>query len=166
MAINFLTIISLVCQQFNLDGENHCQTIQLSSTVLHAVSTLKGGSFNCSQQTTQVIIPMIWSSLSFASQSTNHISKRLTKHKSKRAMSASANLTPVVSKIFCSPFVANLMVRKRPHVVNGGGFVVTDCTSRAIFSVDGCGVIGTKGELIIRDEDGGPVLHIQKKVML
>jgi len=80
-------------------------------------------------------------------------------------MSASSDrLMPIVSKIFCSQSPKTLMVRKRPHVVNGGGFVVTDCSPKTIFSVGGCGVTGAKGELIIRDEDGSSILRIQKKV--
>lgn len=71
---------------------------------------------------------------------------------------------PVVSKVYCSPSLTTLTVRKRPHVVNGGGFVVTDCTPKTVFTVDGCGTIGSKGELMVRDEDGSPILQIQKKV--
>lgn len=79
-------------------------------------------------------------------------------------MSASIGDTPIVSKIYCSPRLTTLTVRKRPRVVNGGGFVVAaDCSRGAAFSVDGCGVLGTKGEMIVRDGDGGSILQIRKK---
>lgn len=56
------------------------------------------------------------------------------------------------------------MVRKRPPAVNGGGFVVTDQNQRAVFSVDGCGILGASGQLIVRDGDGNAILFIHKKV--
>lgn len=50
-------------------------------------------------------------------------------------------------------------------MVNGGGFVVTDCsTQRVVFRVDGCGIHGTKGELILRDGDGEALLLMRRKV--
>lgn len=49
-------------------------------------------------------------------------------------------------------------------MVNGGGFVVTDCsTQRVVFRVDGCGIHGTKGELILRDGDGEALLLMRRK---
>lgn len=57
-----------------------------------------------------------------------------------------------------------MVVRRRPHVVNGGGFVVTDCREKIIFKIDGCGVLGTRGELVLRDGDGNDLLLIHKKV--
>ncbi|BAF11071.2 Os03g0179700 [Oryza sativa Japonica Group] len=78
-------------------------------------------------------------------------------------MGAYAALTPVVSKIFCSSSQAVLMVRRRPPTVNGGGFVVTDRDQRVVFSVDGCGIIGASGQLIVRDGDGTAILFIHKK---
>lgn len=57
-----------------------------------------------------------------------------------------------------------MVVRRRPHVVNGGGFVVTDCREKTIFKIDGCGVLGTRGELVLRDGDGADLLLIHKKV--
>ncbi|ONK66088.1 uncharacterized protein A4U43_C06F4030 [Asparagus officinalis] len=78
-------------------------------------------------------------------------------------MSGSSDLIPIVSKIFCSSSLTTLTVRKRPRVVNGGGFAVTDRRPKTIFTVDGCGVIGSKGQLLVRDEDGASILRIQKK---
>lgn len=78
-------------------------------------------------------------------------------------MGGSSNLVPVVSKIFCTSSQAALMVRKRPQVVNGGGFVVMDCRNNVVFSVVGCGVLGANGELILKDGDGTPILYIRKK---
>ena len=79
-------------------------------------------------------------------------------------MGAYTTIDPVVSKIFCSSSHAVLMVRRRPPTVNGGGFVVTDQDQRAVFSVDGCGIIGASGQLIVRDGDGNAILFIHKKV--
>ena len=79
-------------------------------------------------------------------------------------MGAYTTIAPVVSKIFCSSSHAVLMVRRRPPTVNGGGFVVTDQDQRAVFSVDGCGIIGASGQLIVRDGDGNAILFIHKKV--
>ncbi|XP_043723023.1 protein LURP-one-related 6-like [Telopea speciosissima] len=79
-------------------------------------------------------------------------------------MSATAIIKPIVSKLYCSASqVVVLTVRKRPHVVNGGGFVVTDCSQKIIFKVDGCGTLGIKGELILRDADGESLLLIRRK---
>ncbi|XP_072980348.1 protein LURP-one-related 6 [Typha angustifolia] len=71
--------------------------------------------------------------------------------------------SPIVSKIFCSSSVASLMIRKRPVIVNGGGFVVTDSSQKIIFFVDGCGMLGAKGELMVKDGDGASILFIRKK---
>ncbi|KAJ9687918.1 hypothetical protein PVL29_013914 [Vitis rotundifolia] len=73
------------------------------------------------------------------------------------------NAMPIISKIFCSSSQVVLVVRRRPRVINGGGFVVTDCSQTVVFKVDGCGVLGTKGELIVRDGDGGALLLIRRK---
>ncbi|KAK7291796.1 hypothetical protein RIF29_07222 [Crotalaria pallida] len=80
-------------------------------------------------------------------------------------MAAKTNMTmPIISKLYCSSYHTVLVVRRRPHVVNGGGFVVTDCSSqRVVFRVDGCGVLGTKGELMLRDGDGEPLLLLRRK---
>ncbi|BAS89397.1 Os04g0446000, partial [Oryza sativa Japonica Group] len=51
------------------------------------------------------------------------------------------NSMPVVSKIFCSSTLTTLMIRRRPTVVNGGGFVVTDLGNNVVFIVDGCGIL-------------------------
>ncbi|CAD6260749.1 unnamed protein product [Miscanthus lutarioriparius] len=70
---------------------------------------------------------------------------------------------PVVSKIFCSGTPTMLMIRRRPIVVNGGGFVVTDLSHNIVFVVDGCGILGSKGELMVKDGEGEPILFISKK---
>ncbi|OWM77324.1 protein LURP-one-related 6-like [Punica granatum] len=69
----------------------------------------------------------------------------------------------VVSKMYCSSSQAVLVVRRRPHVVNGGGFVVTDCTQKVVFRVDGCATLGTSGELVLRDGQGNPLLLIRRQ---
>ncbi|CAL9222602.1 unnamed protein product [Arabidopsis halleri] len=69
----------------------------------------------------------------------------------------------VVSKLHCSSMEEVMVVRRRPHVVNGGGFVVTDFKENIVFKIDGCGVLGTKGELVLRDGDGNDLLLINKK---
>ncbi|KAK9131429.1 hypothetical protein Sjap_011916 [Stephania japonica] len=77
---------------------------------------------------------------------------------------AAGNVVAIVGKNYCSRSQANLIVRRRPHVVNGGGFVVTNCTDqKVVFRVDGCGILGTKGELILRNGDGEPLLLIRRK---
>lgn len=77
---------------------------------------------------------------------------------------ARADAMPIVSKLYCSSSQTVLVVRKRPHVVSGGGFVVTDCSQKVVFRVDGCGVSGTEGELILRDSSGEALLLIRRKV--
>ncbi|KAM4097508.1 hypothetical protein ACJW30_07G005500 [Castanea mollissima] len=69
-------------------------------------------------------------------------------------MGARANMIPVINKTYCSSSQVVLVVRRRPHVTNGGGSVVTDCNQKVIFKVDGCGILGIKDELILRDGDG------------
>ncbi|KAG2572396.1 protein LURP-one-related 6-like [Panicum virgatum] len=73
------------------------------------------------------------------------------------------NNIPVVSKIFCSGTPTMLMIRRRPIVVNGGGFVVTDLSHNVVFAVDGCGILGSKGEIMVKDGEGEPILFISKK---
>ncbi|XP_052183891.1 protein LURP-one-related 6 [Diospyros lotus] len=70
---------------------------------------------------------------------------------------------PIVSKVFCSSSQVVLAVRKRPHVVYGGGFVVSDCGQKIVFRVDGCGMLGKQEELIVRDGDGDALLLIRRK---
>lgn len=73
----------------------------------------------------------------------------------------------IISKMYCWSSERVLVVRRRPHVVNGGGFVVTDCTTQQIvFRVDGCGILGSKGELILRDHNGDALLLIRRKVCI
>ncbi|KAM3693729.1 hypothetical protein ACJW30_07G005800 [Castanea mollissima] len=69
-------------------------------------------------------------------------------------MGASANMISIINKTYCSSSQVVLVVRRRPHVTNGGGFVVTDGNQKVIFRVDGCGILGKKDELILRDGDG------------
>ncbi|XP_057967612.1 protein LURP-one-related 6 [Malania oleifera] len=71
--------------------------------------------------------------------------------------------TTIVSKAYCSSSPVVLTVRKRPHVVNGGGFVVTNCRQIPVFRVDGCGILGKKGELLVRDEKGDALLLIRQQ---
>ncbi|KAK6126735.1 hypothetical protein DH2020_039527 [Rehmannia glutinosa] len=70
---------------------------------------------------------------------------------------------PIVSKVYCSPYEVVLAVRRRPNVVNGGGFAVADCSQRVVFRVDGCGILGKKQELVLRDGDGNSLLLIRQK---
>ncbi|XP_076910417.1 protein LURP-one-related 6 [Bidens hawaiensis] len=71
---------------------------------------------------------------------------------------------PVVSKMFCSSTQVVLGVRTRPHVVGGGGFVVTDLHSHAVvFRVDGCGVVGKKDQITLADAYQTPLLLIRRK---
>ncbi|KAL0338871.1 UNVERIFIED_CONTAM: protein LURP-one-related 6 [Sesamum angustifolium] len=80
-------------------------------------------------------------------------------------MSAKLGVTmmPIVSKVYCSASEVVLAVRRRPNVANGGGFVVADYCQRVVFSVDGCGVLGRKEELILRDGEGNALLLIRRK---
>ncbi|KAK6944731.1 LURP-one-related [Dillenia turbinata] len=78
-------------------------------------------------------------------------------------MARKADNMPIVSKIFCSSMPVLLVVRIRPPVVNGGGFVVTDCSQKTLFKVDDCGMVGAKGELILRDGNGEALLRIRRK---
>ncbi|KAF3625079.1 Protein LURP-one-related 16 [Capsicum chinense] len=70
----------------------------------------------------------------------------------------------VVSKVYCSNSEVVLVVRSRPPVVNGGGFIVTNnYTQNVVFKVDGCGILGKKNEVILKDGDGHDLLLIRKK---
>ncbi|CAI0627830.1 unnamed protein product [Linum tenue] len=76
------------------------------------------------------------------------------------------NAAPVaiVSKQYCSPEQVVLTVRQRPQTVTGGGFVVTeDPTQKVVFRVEGCGVLGSQGELMVRDGDGAALLLVRRK---
>lgn len=86
----------------------------------------------------------------------------------KQQMCAKLGMTmmPIVSKVYCSASEVVLAVRRRPNVANGGGFVVADYGQRVVFSVDGCGVLGRKEELILRDGEGNALLLIRRKVQL
>ncbi|KAK4432796.1 protein LURP-one-related 6 [Sesamum alatum] len=72
-------------------------------------------------------------------------------------------MVPIVSKVYCSPSEVVLTVRRRPNVVAGGGFVVADCSQRVVFWVDGCGILGKKEEIILRDGEGNALLLIRRK---
>ncbi|KAF3338509.1 Protein LURP-one-related 6 [Carex littledalei] len=78
-------------------------------------------------------------------------------------MRRSTDVVPIVSKLYCSSSPALLTIRKRPVVVNGGGFVVTDSSYKVVFVVDGCGKLGAKGELMVKDGEGESILYIHKK---
>ncbi|KAF7837538.1 Protein LURP-one-related 6 [Senna tora] len=70
----------------------------------------------------------------------------------------------IISKVYCWSSQRVVVVRRRPHVVNGGGFVVSDCsTQQVVFRVDGSGILGAKGELILRDAHGDPLLLMRRK---
>lgn len=78
-----------------------------------------------------------------------------------------STMMPIISKLYCSSSQRVLVVRRRPHVVTGGGFVVTDCTThQVVFRVDGCGILGAKGELILRDSHGDALLLMRRKVYI
>lgn len=79
-------------------------------------------------------------------------------------MAAGGHILPIISKNFCSSSQVVLRVRKRPHVVTGGGFVVTDWSQKVIFRIDGCGVLGRKDELLVSDGNGNALLLIRRKV--
>ncbi|GMH16583.1 hypothetical protein Nepgr_018424 [Nepenthes gracilis] len=76
---------------------------------------------------------------------------------------ANVVMMPIISKIYCSSSEEILVVRRRPQVVRGGGFVVTSCSQGVVFSVDGCGIVGKSGELVLRDRSGDAVLLIRQK---
>jgi LURP-one-related len=80
------------------------------------------------------------------------------------SMKNSNDVMPIVSKLYCSTSPVVLLVRKRPVVVNGGGFVVTDRSNTVLFAVDGCGKLGAKGVLMVKDGEGESILYIHKKV--
>ncbi|MED6171009.1 hypothetical protein PIB30_036769 [Stylosanthes scabra] len=80
------------------------------------------------------------------------------------AAAASIKMLPIISKLYCLGCETELMVRRRPHAVYGGGFVVTDCsTHNVVFRVDGCDVVGKRNELILRHADGHPLLLMRRK---
>lgn len=74
-------------------------------------------------------------------------------------------MIPLVSKLYCSSSEVVFVVRTRPQVINGGGFVVTDCDQKVVFSVDGCGVLGKEDELILRDGKREALLLLRGKVI-
>lgn len=74
-----------------------------------------------------------------------------------------SSFMPIVSKMYCSSSQVALEVRRRPHVVYGGGFVVTDSSQKVVFRVDGCGILGRDGELVLRDSNGDSLLLIRRK---
>ncbi|GLT70594.1 hypothetical protein SLA2020_426650 [Shorea laevis] len=79
-------------------------------------------------------------------------------------MGTKVNTMPIISKMYCSSSQVVLGVRRRPHVISGGGFVVTDCSAqKVIFRVDGCGILGTKEELLLRNGNGDALLLIRRK---
>jgi len=77
--------------------------------------------------------------------------------------SASVIIQPVVSKQFCSTSETQFIVRKRPCVVNGGGFVVTNCGGNEVFRVEGCGSM-FKNRAVLKDGEGKPILVMERKV--
>ncbi|KAK9715647.1 hypothetical protein RND81_06G179300 [Saponaria officinalis] len=72
-------------------------------------------------------------------------------------------LMPIIGKMYCSSSQVVLVVRRRPPMVGGGGFVVTNCSQKVVFQVDGCGTLGRKGELMLRDGDGDAILLIRQQ---
>lgn len=79
-------------------------------------------------------------------------------------MSEAGKLMPIISKAYCSSSAVALTVRQRPRVINGGGFIVMNSSQNAVFMVEGCSSLGAKGQLRLKDGDGGPLLSITKKV--
>jgi uncharacterized protein YxjI len=77
--------------------------------------------------------------------------------------SANVIIQPVVSKQFCSTSQTQFIVRKRPCVVNGGGFVVTNCGGNEVFRAEGCGPM-VKNQAVLKDGEGNPILAMKRKV--
>lgn len=77
---------------------------------------------------------------------------------------SSQTVDPVLSRRYSSESETVLVVRRRPPMVNGGGFVVSNSKQVVVFRVDGCGVLGTKGKLLLRNGDGNDLLLIRKMV--
>ncbi|XP_019083906.1 PREDICTED: protein LURP-one-related 16-like isoform X1 [Camelina sativa] len=75
---------------------------------------------------------------------------------------SSHTVDPVVSRRYSSESEAVLVVRRRPSMVNGGGFVVSNNNQQVVFRVGGCGVLGTKGKLLLTNGDGENLLLIRK----
>ncbi|AED92870.1 unnamed protein product [Arabidopsis thaliana] len=75
---------------------------------------------------------------------------------------SSQTVDPVLSRRYSSESETVLVVRRRPPMVNGGGFVVSNSKQVVVFRVDGCGVLGTKGKLLLRNGDGNDLLLIRK----
>ncbi|XP_047309410.1 protein LURP-one-related 6-like [Impatiens glandulifera] len=69
----------------------------------------------------------------------------------------------IVSKIYCSSYEQVFMVRSRPNVVYGGGFVVLDSNQTEVFRVEGCGTLGKRADLLLRDSHGDALLLIRRK---
>ncbi|XP_010493174.1 PREDICTED: protein LURP-one-related 16-like isoform X3 [Camelina sativa] len=78
---------------------------------------------------------------------------------------SSHTVDPVVSRRYSSESEAVLVVRRRPSMVNGGGFVVSNNKQQVVFRVDGCGVLGTKGKLLLTNGDGVNLLLIRKMIL-
>lgn len=87
----------------------------------------------------------------------------IEKEKSMAAKTISTTVLPIVSKVYCAPSEVVLAVRRRPNVAGGGGFAVADSSQRVVFRVEGCGVLGKKEELILRDGEGNALLLIRRK---
>lgn len=69
---------------------------------------------------------------------------------------------PVVSSQFCSTSCTEFVVRKRPCVVNGGGFVVIDCFGgNEVFRLEGCGPT-VKDEAVLKDSRWMPILTMKR----
>ncbi|KAL1189092.1 Protein LURP-one-related 16 [Cardamine amara subsp. amara] len=78
---------------------------------------------------------------------------------------SSQTVDPVVSRRYSSESEVVLVVRRRPQMVNGGGFVVSNSKQQIVFRVDGCGVLGTKGKLLLTNSDGDDLLLIRKMAL-
>ncbi|KAL9276085.1 hypothetical protein ACSQ67_026371 [Phaseolus vulgaris] len=63
------------------------------------------------------------------------------------------SMMSVIRKLYCSSSQTMLRVRRGPHMVNGG----------VVFRVDGCGIYGTKVQLILRDGEGDALLLMHQK---
>ncbi|ERN11293.1 protein LURP-one-related 6 [Amborella trichopoda] len=78
-------------------------------------------------------------------------------------MGSEVSVRAIISKEFCSKSEVILNVRKRPNAINGGGLIVRNCSQEVAFRVDGCGTLGLKNQLIVKDASDNSLLLIRKQ---